>query len=97
MIKPIMLEEIMEDVVNFRDNVTVTISQNIPQPIINEFRIVKKGTQGIMTNRFVNVNINDHHSVIEGYKNLTNSLFKNKTNFNKYLKHKNNYVLEPIN
>jgi len=96
MIKPIMLEEIMEGVVNFRDNVTVTLSQNIPQPIINEFRIVKQGTQGVMTNRVVNVNINDHHSVIEGYKNLTTALFKRNSNFVRYLKKDNNYFLEPI-
>ena len=33
MIKQIMLEEITENIVNFKDSITVTLSQNIPQPI----------------------------------------------------------------
>ena len=49
-----------------------------------------------MTNRWVNVNINDHYSVIEGYKNLTTALFKRKSNFVRYLRKDNNYFLEPV-
>src|SRR5574343_102735 len=49
MIKQIMLEEITEDIVNFKDSITVTISQHIPNIDMNNFRIVKKGTWANLT------------------------------------------------
>jgi hypothetical protein len=96
MIKQIIPEQILEDVVKFRDRVTVTISQNIPQPIINEFRIVKQGTGGNMTKQFEEDISNDRYSVIDGYKNLTNTLFKRKSNFVRYLNNDNKYIIIPI-
>ena len=92
MIKQIMLDEIAEDVVKFRDSVTVNISQNIPQHYIHEFRIVKTGTAGTL----VNNPITDHNAVMEGYKNLTMAIFKRFTNFTKYLRKDNKYNIEPI-
>ena len=86
MIKQIMLEEITEDIVNFKDSITVTISQHIPQQIINDYRIVKNGSR--------RRDDNSQYVLLEDYRKLVKALFNNRRNFDRFLKNDNNFILE---
>lgn len=86
MIKQIMLEEITEDIVNFKDSITVTLSQNIPQQILNDYRIVKNGSR--------RTNDNSQYVLLEDYRKLVKALFNTRRNFVMFLKNDNNYILE---
>ena len=103
MIKQIMLEEITEYIVNFKDSITVTISQCIPNIDMNNFRIVKKGSWANLTsltnnddNVIVNGSVGSKHDMLNSYKNLTTALFMRKSNFVRYLKKDYIFNLEPI-
>ena len=86
MIKQIMLEEITEDIVNFKDSITVTLSQNIPQQIIDDYRIVKNGSR--------RRNDNSQYVLLEDYRKVVKALFNTRRNFDRFLKKNNNYILE---
>lgn len=100
MIKQIMLEEITEDIVKFKDSITVTISQCFPNINMNNFRIVKKGSWANLTNNndnvIVNGSVGSKHDMLNSYKNLTTALFMRKSNFVRYLKKDYIFNLEPI-
>ena len=103
MIRQIMLEEITEDIVNFKDSITVTLSQNIPNIDMNNFRIVKKGSWANLTsltnnddNVIVNGSVGSKYDILNSYKNLTTALFMRKSNFVRYLKKDYIFNLEPI-
>lgn len=81
-----MLEEITEDIVNFKDSITVTISQHIPQQIINDYRIVKNGSR--------QRNDNSQYVLLEDYRKLVKALFNTRRNFDRFLKKNNNFILE---
>lgn len=86
MIKQIMLEEITEDIVNFKDSITVTLSQNIPQQILNDYRIVKNGSR--------RRDDNSQYVLLEDYRKVVKALFNTRRNFVMFLKNDNNYILE---
>ena len=86
MIKQIMLEEITEDIVKFKDSITVTISQNIPKQIIDDYRIVKTGSR--------RRDDNSQYVLLEDYRKLVKALFNTRRNFVRFLKKNNNYILE---
>lgn len=86
MIRQIMLEEITEDIVNFKDSITVTLSQNIPQQIIDDYRIVKNGSR--------RRNDNSQYVLLEDYRKVVKALFNTRRNFDRFLKKNNNYILE---
>lgn len=94
-----MLEEIAEGISEFKNSITVSISENIPQPIINEYRIVKRGTRGTLTNNDINIvngSVDNKHDMLDSYKNLTMAIFKREGNFVRYLKKDYIFNLEPI-
>ena len=86
MIKQIMLEEITEDIVKFKDSITVTLSQNIQQQIIDDYRIVKNGSR--------RRNDNSQYVLLEDYRKVVKALFNTRRNFDRFLKKNNNYILE---
>ena len=86
MIKQIVLEEITEDIVKFKDSITVTISQNIPKQIIDDYRIVKTGSR--------RRDDNSQYVLLEDYRKLVKALFNTRRNFVRFLKKNNNYILE---
>ena len=86
MIKQIMLEEITEDIVKFKNSVTVTLSQHIPQQIINDFRIVKNGSR--------RRDDNSQYVLLEDYRKVVKALFNTRRNFDRFLKNDNNFILE---
>lgn len=86
MIRQIMLEEITEDIVKFKDSITVTISQHIPQPIINDYRIVKNGSR--------RNDDNSQYVLLEDYRKVVKALFNSRRNFVRFLKKNNNYIFE---
>lgn len=81
-----MLEEITEDIVKFKDSITVTISQNIPKQIIDDYRIVKTGSR--------RRDDNSQYVLLEDYRKLVKALFNTRRNFVRFLKKNNNYILE---
>lgn len=86
MIKQIMLEEIMENIVECKDSITVSISQHIPQQIINDYRIVKSGSR--------RNNDNSKYVLLDDYRKVVKALFNTRRNFDRFLKNDNNFIFE---
>ena len=85
MIKQIMLDEITENAVCFRDDITMKISQTFPRNIIDNCRIVKSGSR-------LNID-NSQYVILETYRNVVNGLFTNYRNCVRYRQHNNNYII----
>ena len=86
MIKQIMLDEITENAVCFRDEITIKITQNFPIPVIDKCRIVKAGSR-------LNID-NSQYDILENYRTIVNGLFTNYQNYVRYRKHNNNYIIK---
>lgn len=86
MIKQIMLDEITENVVNLRDEITMKISQKFPKDVINKCRIVKSGNRQNLDN--------SQYVILETYRNVVMNLFINYRNCVRYRKHNNNYIIK---
>jgi hypothetical protein len=85
MIKQIMLDEITENAVCFRDDITMKISQTFPRDVIDNCRIVKSGSR-------LNID-NSQYDILETYRTIVNGLFTNYQNCVRYRKHNNNYII----
>lgn len=85
MIKQIMLDEITENAVCFRDDITMKISQTFPRDVIDNCRIVKSGSR-------LNID-NSQYDILETYRTIVNGLFNNYQNYVRYRKHNNNYII----
>jgi hypothetical protein len=85
MIKQIMLDEITENAVCFRDDITMKISQTFPRDVIDNCRIVKSGSR-------LNID-NSQYDILETYRTIVNGLFTNYQNYVRYRKHNNNYII----
>ena len=86
MIKQIMLDEITENVVNLRDDITIKITQTFPRDVINKCRIVKSGNRQNLDN--------SQYVILETYRNVVMNLFINYQNYVRYRKHNNNYIIK---
>lgn len=86
MIKQIMLDEITENAVCFRDEITMKISQTFPRDVIDNCRIVKSGSR-------LNID-NSQYDILETYRTIVNGLFTNYQNYVRYRKHDNNYIIK---
>ena len=86
MIKQIMLDEITENAVCFRDDITMKISQTFPRDVIDNCRIVKSGSR-------LNID-NSQYDILETYRTIVNGLFTNYQNYVRYRKHNNNYIIK---
>ena len=86
MIKQIMIDEITDNVVNLRDDITMKISQNFPRDVIDNCRIVKSGSR-------LNID-NSQYDILETYRNVVNGIFTNYQNYVRYRKHNNNYIIK---
>ena len=85
MIKQIMIDEVTDNFVNLRDDITIKITQNFPMDVINKCRIVKSGNrQNIDNSQYV---------ILETYRNLVMNLFINYRNCVRYRQHNNNYII----
>lgn len=85
MIKQIMLDEITENVVNLRDDITIKITQTFPRDVINKCRIVKSGNRQNLDN--------SQYVILETYRNVVMNLFINYRNCVRYRQHNNNYII----
>ena len=86
MIKQIMLDEITENAVCFRDDITMKISQTFPRDVIDNCRIVKSGSRQNIDN--------SQYDILENYRTIVNGLFTNYQNYVRYRKHDNNYIIK---
>ena len=86
MIKQIMIDEVTDNVVNFRDDITIKITQNFPIPVIDNCRIVKSGSR-------LNID-NSQYDILASYRTIVNGLFTNYQNYVRYRKHDNNYIIK---
>ena len=86
MIKQIMLDEITENAVCFRDEITMKISQTFPRDVIDNCRIVKSGSRQNIDN--------SQYDILENYRTIVNGLFTNYQNYVRYRKHDNNYIIK---
>lgn len=86
MIKQIMLDEITENSVRFRDEITLKISQTFPRDVIDNCRIVKSGSRQNIDN--------SQYDILENYRTIVNGLFTNYQNYVRYRKHDNNYIIK---
>lgn len=86
MIKQIMLDEITENSVRFRDEITMKISQKFPRNVIDKCRIVKSGSRQNIDN--------SQYDILETYRTIVNGLFTNYQNYVRYRKHDNNYIIK---
>lgn len=86
MIKQIMLDEITENAVRFRDEITMKISQKFPRNVIDNCRIVKSGSR-------LNID-NSQYDILASYRTIVNGLFTNYQNYVRYRKHNNNYIIK---
>ena len=86
MIKQIMLDEITENAVRFRDEITMKISQKFPRNVIDNCRIVKSGSRQNIDN--------SQYDILETYRTIVNGLFTNYQNYVRYRKHDNNYIIK---
>ena len=86
MIKQIMIEEITENSVRFRDEITMKISQKFPRNVIDNCRIVKYGSRQNIDN--------SQYDILETYRTIVNGLFTNYQNYVRYRKHDNNYIIK---
>ena len=85
MIKQIMIDETTDNVVKFRDDITMKISQIFPRDVIDNCRIVKSGSR-------LNID-NSQYDILETYRTIVNGLFTNYQNYVRYRKHNNNYII----
>ena len=86
MIKQIMIDEITENAVCFRDEITMKISQTFPRDVIDNCRIVKSGSRQNIDN--------SQYDILENYRTIVNGLFTNYQNYVRYRKHDNNYIIK---
>lgn len=85
MIKQIMLDEITENSVRFRDEITMKISQKFPMDAIDNCRIVKSGSRQNLDN--------SQYVILETYRNVVMNLFINYRNCVRHRQHNNNYII----
>ena len=85
MIKQIMIDETTDNVVKFRDTITMKISQAFPRNIIDNCRIVKSGSR-------LNID-NSQYDILETYRNIVMDLFNNYRNVKRYQKNNNNFII----
>lgn len=85
MIKQIMIDEITDNVVNLRDDITIKITQNFPMDVINKCRIVKSGNRQNLDN--------SQYVILETYRNVVMNLFNNYRNCVRYRQHNNNFII----
>lgn len=85
MIKQIMIDEVTDNVVNLRDDITIKITQIFPMDVINKCRIVKSGNRQNLDN--------SQYVILETYRNVVMNLFINYRNCVRYRKHNNNYII----
>ena len=86
MIKQIMIDEITDNAVCFRDEITMKISQTFPRDVIDNCRIVKSGSRQNIDN--------SQYDILETYRTIVNGLFTNYQNYVRYRKHDNNYIIK---
>lgn len=85
MIKQIMIDEVTDNVVNLRDDITIKITQIFPMDVINKCRIVKSGNRQNLDN--------SQYVILETYRNVVMNLFINYRNCVRYRQHNNNYII----
>lgn len=85
MIKQIMLDEITENAVCFRDDITMKISQIFPRDVIDNCRIVKSGNRQNLDN--------SQYVILETYRTIVMDLFNNYRNVKRYQKNNNNFII----
>ena len=81
-----MIDEVTDNVVNFRDEITIKITQNFPRDVIDNCRIVKSGSRQNIDN--------SQYDILETYRTIVNRLFTNHQNYVRYRKHDNNYIIK---
>ena len=81
-----MIDEITENAVCFRDEITMKISQTFPRDVIDNCRIVKSGSRQNIDN--------SQYDILETYRTIVNGLFTNYQNYVRYRKHDNNYIIK---
>ena len=86
MIKQIMIDEITDNAVCFRDEITMKISQTFPRDVIDNCRIVKSGSRQNIDN--------SQYDILASYRTIVNRLFTNYQNYVRYRKHDNNYIIK---
>lgn len=85
MIKQIMIDEVTDNVVNLRDDITIKITQIFPRDVIDNCRIVKSGSRQNLDN--------SQYVILETYRNVVMNLFINYRNCVRYRQHNNNYII----
>lgn len=85
MIKQIMICEVTDNVANYRDDITMKITQDYPIPVIDKYRIVKSGNRQDFDN--------SQYVILETYRNIVINLFNNYRNCVRYRQHNNNYII----
>ena len=85
MIKQIMIDEVTDNVVNLRDDITIKITQTLPMDVIDNCRIVKSGSR-------LNID-NSQYDILETYRNIVMDLFNNYRNGKRYQNNNNNFII----
>ena len=85
MIKQIMIDETTDNVVKFRDDITMKISQIFPRDVIDNCRIVKSGSRQNIDN--------SQYDILETYRTIVMDLFNNYRNGKRYQNNNNNFII----
>ena len=85
MIKQIMIDETTDNVVKFRDDITMKISQTFPMDVIDNCRIGKSGSRQNIDN--------SQYDILETYRNIVMDLFNNYRNGKRYQNNNNNFII----
>ena len=80
-----MIDEITENAVCFRDEITMKISQKFPRNVIDNCRIVKSGSRQNIDK--------SQYDILETYRTIVNGLFNNYRNVKRYQNNNNNFII----
>ena len=80
-----MIDETTDNVVKFRDDITMKISQIFPRDVIDNCRIVKSGSRQNIDN--------SQYDILETYRTIVMDLFNNYRNGKRYQNNNNNFII----
>ena len=80
-----MIDETTDNVVKFRDDITMKISQTFPRDVIDNCRIVKSGSRQNIDN--------SQYDILETYRTIVMDLFNNYRNGKRYQNNNNNFII----
>ena len=80
-----MIDEVTDNVVNLRDDITIKITQIFPMDVINKCRIVKSGNRQNLDN--------SQYVILETYRTIVMDLFNNYRNGKRYQNNNNNFII----